>query len=522
VPRPGALPGEVLQGEWPATPSGRRITIDENNTIDDTVEAIADAAGWNAVLNTGRVGERLLVLKLKDVPVEDALRAALHGTGLVATRQGGVVVVAPGILAVTERPVLTGFDKPTGRKFTGSFQDVDGRDALLELGKASGLSIVLPPGQHGKVTAVFTDTPVEDALKAILMQAGLQATREGAIVNVTPRDGGFEFGGELGPELGRTVQEAMRQAQRELRQAQRELRDEGRGAARDHEEVGGDVIIEAGQAVRDVHAVGGNVILRSGAEAREVVAVLGSVTLEAGASARQAVAVGGDVRIGPGASVDQDAVSVGGRVQVDPSGDVGGQRTAVPFPRVTELVTFMKGHVTEEDRSPLWTLAGAIAKYAVYLALALLVVALFPRRVEAVAASMLANPWKSLFAGFLGLLAQPFLALLLIVTVVGIPLVAVQVLGVAVAGVFGFSALAWWLGRALPQQATRGLMVLQLAIGLAVVFLVTQIPLLGWLIWMAAVMFTFGAVLRTRFGTTGPEPLPTTAMPPPMEPPAAA
>jgi hypothetical protein len=266
--------------------------------------------------------------------------------------------------------------------------------------------------------------------------------------------------------------------------------------------------------------VGGNVILRSGAAAREVVAVLGSVTLESGASVRQAVAVGGDVKVGPGASVEKDAVSVGGKVQVDPAGDVGGQRTAVPFPRVTELVNFARNRVTDEDRSPLWALAGALAKYAVYLALALLVLSLFPRRVEAVGASMLANPWKSLFAGFLGLLAQPFLGLLLIVTVIGIPLVAVQVLGVAVAGVFGFTALAWWIGRALPAQATRGLMVLQLAIGLAVVFLITQIPFLGWLIWIAAVMFTFGAVIRTRFGSTAGQAGPTA--PPPLDPPAPA
>ena len=250
-PLPGlaGLPGgDVLQGDWPSTPSGKRVTIEETNTIDDAVEAIAEAAGWNAVLNTGRVGERLLVLKLKDVPVEDALRAALHGTGLVANRSGGVVVVAPGILPVAERPILTGFDTPTGKKFTGDFHDVDGRDALLEIGKGAGLSIVLPPGQHGKVTAHFQDTPVEEALKAVLSQAGLQATRDGSLVNVTPRDGDFAFSGELGPEIGRTVQEAMRQAQRGLRQAQRELREETDGTARDHEEVGGDVVIEAGQA----------------------------------------------------------------------------------------------------------------------------------------------------------------------------------------------------------------------------------------------------------------------------------
>ncbi len=129
------------------------------------------------------------------------------------------------------------------------------------------------------------------------------------------------------------------------------------------------------------------------------------------------------------------------------------------------------------------------------------------------AASAVADPVKSLLAGLLGLLAQPFLSILLIVTVIGIPLVLVQVLGVLVAGVFGFTALAWWLGRQLPLQVSRGAAVLQLALGLAIIFLLTQIPFLGWLVWTAVVMVTFGAVVRTRFGQGGV--LPTTPLGPP-------
>jgi hypothetical protein len=244
------------------------------------------------------------------------------------------------------------------------------------------------------------------------------------------------------------------------------------------------------------------------------------VTLEAGASCRQVVAVGGDVRVGPGASVAQDAVSVGGRVQVDPSGDVGGQRTEVPFPNLGGLIGLARAHA-EARASPLWTIAGILARYAVYLALGLLLVALFPRRLEAVAAAITANPFKSLLAGFLGLLAQPFLLVLLVVTVLGIPLVAVQALGVAVAGVMGFTALAWLIGRSLPPELGRGLLALQLAAGTAIVVALTAIPFLGWLVWITAAMVTFGAVLRTRFGQTPV--LPTTAVPPPMppEPPAA-
>ncbi|HET9552126.1 MAG TPA: STN domain-containing protein, partial [Anaeromyxobacteraceae bacterium] len=517
-PLPGAE--EVLRGDWPAQPSGKRVTLDDTDSIDDALQQIADAAGWNVVLNTGRVGERLLVLKLKDVPVEEALRAALSGTGLAATRRGGVVVVAPGIAPVTERPVLTGFDRPSGRKFTAELDEKAGREVLLELGKAAGFSIVLPRGKLGPVSAHFRDTPVEEALKAVLTQLDLQAVREGSVVTISPREGGlgrYQFHGELGPSIGRTVEQAMRQAERELRQAERDMKSRDRGAAeRDREQVGSDVVVEAGQAARDVRAIGGSVTLKAGAEAREVVAVGGSVTLEAGASCRQVVAVAGDVRVGPGASVAQDAVSVGGRVQVDPSGDVGGQRTEVPFPRLGGLIGLARAHA-EERSSPLWTMAGILARYAVYLALGLLLVALFPRRLEAVAAAMTANPFKSLLAGFLGLLAQPFLLVLLVVTVLGIPLVAVQALGVAVAGVMGFTALAWLVGRSLPPEVGRGLMAVQLAAGTAIVVALTSIPFLGWLVWITAAMVTFGAVLRTRFGQTPV--LPTTAVPPPMPPP---
>lgn len=531
APRRGAMAftsGEVLRGDWPEKPSGKRVTIEEPESVDDAVGLVAEAAGWNVVLNTGRVGERLLRLKLKEVPVEEALRAALQGTGLVATRRGDVVVVAPGIEPVTERPVLTGFDRPSGKKFSGDFDDEDGRDALLQIGKASGLSIVLPQGTLGKVTAHFKDVPVEEALKAVLAQTGLQAVREGTIVTVSEREAGlmgrFTFSGELGPEIGRKVEEAMRTAERELRRAEREAKQAGKGGStRDRERVGGDVVVEAGEEARDVHAVGGSVTLRSGAEARDVVAVGGHVTLEAGASARQAVAVGGDVRVGPGASVEQDAVSVGGKVQVDPSGDVGGEQTAVSIPGVSGLISKLS-HAQVKAHSPAWSLAGALARYAVYLALSLLVLLLFQRRVEVVAASIEATPAKALVAGLLGLVAQPFLAILLVVTVIGIPLVLVQVLGVLVAGVFGFTALAWWLGRRLPVSLSRGTMVLQLALGMAIVFVATQIPVLGWLAWTSAVIITFGAVLRTRFGqepvlpTSAPPPPP---VPPPMEPPPA-
>jgi hypothetical protein len=529
---PEELEGDPLRGEWPAQPSGKRITLDGKETIDDAVAEIGKAAGWSVATNTGRLGDRMLVLRLNDVPVEEALRTVLAGSGLVATRRGTIVAVAPGLgPALPPRParqVLTGFDKPSGKSFTGDFEDEDTSDALLEVGRKTGLSITLPPGVHGKVTAHFKEVPVEEVLRAILPPAGLTAERQGNLVIVAPRAGraghvtSLDLG-DIGQEIARMTDEATRAAEREARRADRETRLAQGGSRRDREAVGGDVVVEPGQAARDVTAVRGSVTLRPGAEAREVVAVLGSVDLEAGSSARQVVAIAGDVHVGPGASVEQDAVAIGGRVLIDPAGDVGGQKVTVGVPALGDLLKTLglRGH--DAGGGGGWALAGWVAKFGVTLLLGFLLLTLFPRRIDAVAAALQANPGKSLLAGLLGLLAQPLLTLLLAVTLVGIPLIAVQVLGVLVAYLLGITAAALLLGRALPVALHRGTGILQLAIGLGLLLLGFAIPFLGWLLWATVVMATFGAVLRTRFGQTpvletvaAAEPQAPPPMPPPM------
>jgi hypothetical protein len=526
---------DPMRGDWPTQLSGKRVTLDSKQTIDDAVAEIGKAAGWSVATNTGRLGDRMLVLHLKDVPVEEALRAVLSGSGLIATRRGTIVAVAPGLSPATpSRPVLTGFDKPSGRKFTGDFEDEDGRDALLEIGRQSGLSITLPPGMHGKVTAHFKDTPVEEVLLAVLSQAGLSAERTGNVVVVASGRGGrrlnFESFSEIGEEIDRLTEDATRSAEREARRAEREARRASGGSRSDRENVGGDVVVEPGEAARDVSAVRGSVTLRPGAEAREVVAVLGSVTLEAGASARQVVAIGGDVHVGPGASVEQDAVAIGGRVLVDPAGDVGGQKVTVGVGAVGEAIRSFSLHGHEESSSAGWGLAAWMAKFGVMLLLAFLLLTFFPRRVEAVGASLLSSPGTSVLAGLLGLLAQPILSLLLVVTIVGIPLLVVQALGIGVAYLMGVTAVAVLIGRAMPAALHRGTVILQLAIGLGLVLLAFAIPFVGWLLWATLVMATFGAVLRTRFGQTpvletvaaSPAPPPAPTAPPPMPPPPYA
>jgi hypothetical protein len=427
------------------------------------------------------------------------------------------------------RKVLVGFDKKSGRRFSGDFDEAEVGEALRKIADAADWSIVLPTGRHETVSAHFRNVPVEDAFRAVLQQADLTAVREGSVVTVRaasflpgfPRDLGKDLGKEIHratDEAMRSADRAMRQADREMRRAEREMRRSGRGDKVVH----GDVVVRADQVARDIVALRGSVKVEPGAQVRDAVAVLGSVVLEPGSHAREAVAVGGDVKLGAGAEVDHDVVSVGGSISRDPGAEIGGEEVSVGVPALSSLATLLGSRMLfGREHTPVFTAAQVLAKFVVYFALGLLVLALFPRRIEVVATSFTTHPWKAIFTGLLGLVALPLMMVLLVATVIGIPLVPVAALLVVAAGVLGFTALAFYVGRSLPLRIERGTSVLQLAIGTAIVVLVTSIPLLGWMAWIAAVLLTFGAVLRSRFGNQPGAPLPTTIAPPPPPPPAA-
>jgi hypothetical protein len=522
------------QGEWPDRPSGKTVSLPGKTTVDDALEKIAEAAGWNLVANTGRAGDRLLVLRGKAVPVEEALDAVLEGTPLVATRRGDTVTVAPGAIpAPVELPVLSGFDPPSGKRFSGDFDAEEVEDALKQVAEAGGFSLVLPPGVRGQVTARFKDAPVEQALKALLLQAGLVAQREGSIVTVHRGGGGrlvirgsrrtvvFD-GDEPGDEIGSAVAEALRGAGEEAKRIGQEL--DGRSLRKNRDQVvSGDHLVKPGERAHNIVALRGNVTMESGSTAEQVTAVGGSVELGPGVSVeREVVAILGDIHVSPGARVGGDAVSIGGKITIDEGGEVEGQQTSVSVPGFGSLLGKLgQSRTAHTATSPWLVVLGAIAEFAVFFVLGLLFLSLAPRRLDAVSAGISNAPLKTVLTGLVATVAMPVLSLLLIVTIIGIPLVAVQAVAVVVAGVLGFSALAVLLGRLAGPRLDRGGDVLRLALGTAVMVAVGKIPVIGTMAWITAWLFVFGAVVRTRFGQPpAPTPLGTTLAggpPPPAQ-----
>ena len=522
-----------LLGDWPENPSDAKVTLSDGKmTVDKALRKIASAAGWSMVANTGRAGDRLLVLDLRNVPVEDALISVLEGTTLTATRRGETITVAARLALVAETPILAGFDAPSGKKVTASFTDAPVDKALRQIAEAAGWSIVLPPGLRGAVNASFRATPAEEALKAVLSQAGLSAARDGSVVTVIRESGPrvvvrgdkrrlvFDSGGEVVTEDIRGIAEGAAAAAAEaIREAQADLQDadEDAGGKRRDKVVSGDITIGPGERWRDVVAIRGNVRMGAGSSARQVTAILGSVELEPGATVeKEVVAVGGNVHVASGAHVGNDVVSVGGEVVIDPDGRVDGQEVSVGVPGFAGILGLASpSSSVSKANSPLLKIGQALAKFVVVFLLGLLLLAVAPARLDQVTASLTRAPVRDVLVGLLGTVAMPVLTVLLAVTIVGILLIPVQVIAILVAGILGYTALALLIGRALPFRPEKGTAVVQLAIGTAIVVAISEIPFVGIMAMVSAWFLVFGAVLRSRGGQATPgQPSPTVAMAP--------
>jgi hypothetical protein len=259
-------------------------------------------------------------------------------------------------------------------------------------------------------------------------------------------------------------------------------------------------------------AIGGSIELEPGAVVHDAVAVGGSVKAGSGSTIEgDAVAVGGSVELDPGAKVVGDATAVGGTVEQEAGSEVGGDHVSVGLPGLGALLTLATGVIGIGVISPIWLVGSVLAKLVVFMALGLLLLALWPRRLERLSDELFRIPGRSILLGALSLMAVPVLTILLVCTIIGIPLVPVEILALALMSAMGFSALALAVGRRLPFA--KGQSVIQLGVGWLLLVLVFAIPILGTLMLFACWIWVFGAVAATRFGRELPLP--------PVVPPAA-
>jgi hypothetical protein len=265
------------------------------------------------------------------------------------------------------------------------------------------------------------------------------------------------------------------------------------------------IVVGPGETRENIASFGGEVIVE-GRVAKTVFALGGVVTI-AGEVGEAVVGVGSEIRLKSTAVIRGDLVAVGGTLVKDEGFRIEGDTVYFKIGRFPGKIfgQGLKG-LLSISFLPLIILLKA-ANAFVWLLLAVVVTALFPRQVVFAAGQVRRRFWTILGTGLLGLIIFSVftaVAAALCLVLIGIPvLLTLTVAGMAVK-IFGRVVLLYLIGESLAQSFRRksvspggGAL-----LGLVLVVLIGFVPFLGFFVSFVFGILGWGIALRTKFGTT--------------------
>ncbi len=278
------------------------------------------------------------------------------------------------------------------------------------------------------------------------------------------------------------------------------------GAVRQDLYAGGGQVALEGSVARNARLAGGDVSI--GPRAR----VAGNASL-AGGEVKMLGAIGGYLQAAGGrvlidGRVDGDVEAAGGALELGPNARVGGRlryRGGAPLvqqPGAQVLGGIERLEMPVRERAPR---AGGPVAFGVWtlglMTTAAVMVLALPGYFGRVAQAARTRFGWSVLAGFLALAAVPLAVLILLMTVIGVPLALLGLLGYFVLLLLGYVAAGIALGDAAlarwgaARAAQRGWRALAAALGVLAIGLVALLPWLGGLLALLALVTGMGALL---------------------------
>lgn len=254
--------------------------------------------------------------------------------------------------------------------------------------------------------------------------------------------------------------------------------------------------VRSGETVDNVFIADGPVVIEG--TVRDVVVALNGDVLVEGTAEEDVVAIDGRVTIAPSGSVEGDVIS---RNRPVTDGELGGE--------------WREWDPTQWD--PTTAIAGRLVMWLAFsissLVLGLLLLLIAPRAAEAVESAGRRRVGATILWGLLLLIGLPLVAVIALVTLVGIPLGLWLLLSLWFIYWVGYTVGAWVLGRRIVRTASPFLAFLA---GWAILRVLALIPFVGGLAWLAAVVVGLGAIVvagRERRAVVVREPAEPTGYP---------
>ncbi len=238
--------------------------------------------------------------------------------------------------------------------------------------------------------------------------------------------------------------------------------------------IGRDLTIGAGSAVID-GTVKGNIT--GGA---------GNVELAGTTIGNVNLTVDNNLKLSPGAKIDGNLDYTSPK-HAEISGIVNGKTTYIEKPA--------KEKGTESR------ITGEILGYLWLLLIGILCFTLAPQVSQKISENVPVNPFKNLLWGILFLIVTPILAIILLITIIGIPLSLILMAGYIVEIYVSRIFVGYWIGQYILKKLNRETKhrVLVLALGLLAVFIGINLPILGTFVHFVIIILGLGAIVLTEY-----------------------
>jgi hypothetical protein len=320
----------------------------------------------------------------------------------------------------------------------------------------------------------------------------------GSVRQVKPVDGDlFSFGGEV--DLHANVSGDAVLGGGDVRVRDRVTQDlyAGGGNVRVEAPVGRNARLAGGNVeIASTASIGGNLSIGGGSI--EVRGPVGGYLQVAGGDVLIDAAIAGDVRVaagelqlGPNARIGGKLVHHGAKVRQDPAAQVAGGIERAPAARTGQ-----------QERASLHRrgIGGWIWSLGL-IGLAGLIAAVFPAGSRAIGAGLREDPAIGLLLGFIALVCVPIAAVVLAVTIIGIPLALAVLLLYFLMLIVGYAAVGVVIGdAALAQLRSQDAQRIGWRVGAAMtamlaLALLTRVPYLGGLVAFVALLAGVGAIV---------------------------
>ncbi|MDQ6750482.1 MAG: polymer-forming cytoskeletal protein [Actinomycetota bacterium] len=241
----------------------------------------------------------------------------------------------------------------------------------------------------------------------------------------------------------------------------------------------GPVTVPRGEVAHDVVVGDGDVVV-SGQVSGDLVVAKGTVKIS-GTVKGDVFAISDRITIDPGARVGGDVSYVNEKPAVASGAQVSGKVKRVNVDKIAGPVGFAAG------------IGAWLAISISALLLGLLALWLAPRAALAAQETAETRKGRSFAWGLALFFGIPIVAVILLVTLLGLPLGLLMLLALLPLYALGYTTSAWALGRRL-LGADRG-RILAFIAGTVILRLVALIPIAGGLVWFLATVFGLGVLV---------------------------